>query len=200
MVDGRGDLEETFGPEDIFDYIYAVFHSPTYRERYAEFLKIDFPRVPLTSDPALFRDLVGLGGELVRLHLIEHPDLPREAERISYPVPGDNEVERAHPKYFPPGEVAPGEAEPLERGRVYINRTRRKADAPNAQYFEGIAPEVWEFQVGGYQVLDKWLKDRRGRTLDLDDIDHYRQVAVALERTMDLMEQIDARIEQWPIE
>ncbi len=201
VSDGRGDLlsGKTFGPEDIFDYIYAVFHSPTYRERYAEFLKIDFPRVPLTSDADLFRDLVGLGGELVRLHLMEHPDLAREADRISYPAPGEDEVEKGHPKYFPPGEVAPGEAEPLERGRVYINGTKRKADAPQAQYFEGIAPEVWEFQVGGYQVLGKWLKDRKGRTLSYEDIQHYQRVAVALERTMALMARIDERIEEWPI-
>ena len=199
VSDGRGDLRATFGPEDIFDYIYAVFHSPTYRERYAEFLKIDFPRVPLTSDVALFRDLVALGGELVRLHLMEHPDLAREADRISYPVPGGNEVEKGHPKYYPPGEVAPGEAEPLERGRVYINGTKRKTGAPSAQYFEGVAPEVWAFQVGGYQVLDKWLKDRRGRQLTYEDIQHYQRVVVALERTMALMAEIDARIEEWPI-
>ncbi len=199
VSDGRGDLQATFGPEDIFDYIYAVFHSPTYRERYAEFLKIDFPRVPLTSDADLFRDLVGLGGELVRLHLMEHPDLAREANRISYPNAGGNEVEKGHPKYYAPGEVAPGEAEPLARGRVYINGTKRKAGAPAAQYFDGIAPEVWAFQVGGYQVLDKWLKDRRGRTLSYEDIEHYQRVVVALEHTMALMAEIDARIEEWPI-
>ncbi len=198
VCDGRGDLQETFGPEDIFDYIYAVFHSPTYRERYAEFLKIDFPRVPLTSDGELFRDLVALGGELVSLHLMEHPDL--DELMTSYPVPGDNEVESAHPKYFPPGEVPPGAEEPLERGRVYINGTRRKRDAERAQYFEGVPPEVWEFQVGGYQVLDKWLKDRRGRTLTQDDLTHYQRIVVALSRTIDLMDQIDDRIDEWPIE
>jgi hypothetical protein len=136
----------------------------------------------------------------VRLHLMEHPDLAREADRISYPVAGGNEVEKGHPKYYPPGEVAPGENEPLERGRVYINGTRRKADAAAAQYFEGIAPEVWEFQVGGYQVPDKWLKDRRGRKLSYEDIEHYQRVVVALERTMGLMAEIDERIEEWPIE
>ncbi|MFO8079270.1 MAG: type ISP restriction/modification enzyme [Armatimonadota bacterium] len=192
-------MQATFGPEDIFDYIYAVFHSPTYRERYAEFLKIDFPRVPLTGDADLFRDLVALGGELVQLHLMEHPDLAEEADRISYPQPGDNEVESAHPKYFPPGEVAPGKDEPLEEGRVYISGTKRKKDAPDAQYFEGIAPEVWEFQVGGYQVLDKWLKDRKGRKLTYEDIEHYQRIVVALEHTMTLMAQIDERIEDWPI-
>jgi predicted helicase len=196
VSDGRGDLKKTFGPEDIFDYIYAVFHCPTYRERYAEFLKIDFPRVPLTSDADLFRDLVGLGGRLVALHLMESEDL--EDGLPSYPVPGDNLVEPSHPKYFAPGETAPGEADPLTQGRVYINRTKKKPDAP-AQYFEGIEPEVWEFQVGGYQVLGKWLKDRKGRELSPEDLEHYRWVVVALRTTIEIMAAIDARIEDWPI-
>ncbi len=198
VSDGRGDLQATFGPEDIFDYIYAVFHSPTYRERYAEFLKIDFPRVPLTSDVALLRDLVALGGRLVALHLMESPEL--DTLMTSYPVAGDNLVEKGHPKYIAPGEVPPGEDEPAERGRVYINRTKRKAGAPPAQYFDGVPPEVWEFQVGGYQVLDKWLKDRRGRELTPDDLTHYQRIVVALARTIEIMAEIDARIEEWPIQ
>ncbi|MGD9496977.1 MAG: type ISP restriction/modification enzyme [Armatimonadota bacterium] len=198
VPDGRGDLQESFGPEDIFDYIYAVFHAPTYRERYAEFLKIDFPRVPLTSDPALFRDLVALGGRLVALHLMEAEEL--DTPLTSFPEPGDNLVEKGHPKYVPPGEVPPGEAAPAARGRVYINRTRRRADAPPAQYFDGVPPEVWEFQVGGYQVLDKWLKDRRGRKLTPEDLRHYQRIVVALTRTRELMAAIDARIEEWPIQ
>lgn len=195
--DGRGDLQESFGPEDLFDYIYAVFHAPTYRARYAEFLKIDFPRVPLTSDPALFRDLVALGGRLVALHLMEAPEL--DTLMTSFPEPGDNLVEKGHPKYVSPGEVPPGEAAPAARGRVYINRTKRRPDAPPAQYFDGVPPEVWEFQVGGYQVLDKWLKDRRGRTLTDEDLRHYQRVVVALARTIEIMAVIDARIEEWPI-
>ena len=203
VPDGRGDLNRTFGPEDIFDYIYAVFHCPTYRERYSEFLKIDFPRVPLTSDVDLFRDLVGMGGRLVALHLMQSEEL--EDDLPSYPVAGDNLVEKGHPKYFPPGEVAPGEADPLAQGRVYINRTPlRPATASGrgygGQYFEGIEPEVWEFQVGGYQVLDKWLKDRRGRNLTPEDLEHYRRVVVALRKTIRIMAEIDARIERWPME
>lgn len=198
VPDGRGDLQHSFGPEDLFDYIYAVFHCPTYRQRYAEFLKIDFPRVPLTSDPDLFRDLVDLGGQLVSLHLME-PGAP-VPPMTNYPVPGDNLVERGHPKYFAPGQTPPGEAGPLQRGRVYVNRTRRKAGGAPAQYFEGIPPQVWEFQVGGYQVLAKWLKDRVGRALTQDDLEHYRRIVAALARTMDLMAQIDRRIPDWPIQ
>ncbi|MDD3710878.1 MAG: hypothetical protein PHH78_11255 [Methanothrix sp.] len=194
VPDGRGDLEATFGPEDVFDYIYAVFHSPTYRERYAEFLKIDFPRVPPTSDLSKFRRLVKLGGELVALHLLESPLLGQPTTR--YPVVGDNRVEKGYPKYFAPGEVEPGskggggDGAILEAGRVYINKS---------QYFEGVPSEVWEFQVGGYQVCDKWLKDRRGRQLSYDDLTHYQKVVVALQETIRLMEEVDEAIPGWPI-
>ena len=140
--DGKGDLENTFGPEDIFHYNYAVFHSPIYRERYAEFLKIDFPRVPLTSNIDLFRSLVAKGETLTSLHLMERVG----SVMTSYPVEGDNVVEKPSFK----------EDEGGLAGRVYINTT---------QYFDGVPVEVWNFYVGGYQVLHKWLKDRKGREL-----------------------------------
>jgi len=180
--DERG---EAFGPRDILAYIYAIFHSPTYRERYAEFLKIDFPRVPLTSDPDLFWRLVDLGSELVALHLMEHPTLRQTF--TSFPVSGDNRVKSrgGYPKYTPPDPQG-------ERGgRVHINEK---------QYFEGVPEEVWEFQIGGYQVLHKWLKDRRGRELSYDDLEHYQQIVVALRETMRLMGEIDGAIPSWPME
>jgi len=176
--DGAGDLEKTFGPEDVLDYIYAVFHSPTYRERYAEFLKIDFPRVPLTSNIELFGELCRRGAELVALHLLESPKL---SERITrYPVKGDDVIEKGYPKYVEADE------------RVYINKL---------QYFEGVPKEVWEFHIGGYQVLQKWLKDRRGRTLSYEELDTYQKIVVALSETIRLMNEIDEAIEEhggWP--
>jgi predicted helicase len=181
VSDGHGDLAATFGPEDIFDYIYAVFHSPTYRQRYAEFLKIDFPRVPMTSSPDLFRKLCILGEELVALHLLESPYLSQLITR--YPVVGDNIVEKGFPKFVSYEEGAPG--------YVYINK---------AQYFEGVPRAVWEFHVGGYQVCEKWLKDRRGRQLSFDDLMHYQKVVVALKETIRLMAEIDRAIPLWPIE
>lgn len=135
---------------------------------------------------------------MVLLHLMESPQLDRLM--TNYPVRGSNVVGKGHPKYFAPGETAPAQAEPLQRGRVYISGTRRNADAPQAQYFDGVPPQVWEFQVGGYQVLAKWLKDRVGRMLTPEDLQHYQPIVVALARTIDLMKQIDRRIEQWPIE
>lgn len=175
IEDGKGNLEQTFGPEDIFNYAYAVFHSPTYRTRYAEFLKIDFPRLPLTSDKELFKALVAKGAELVALHLMESPVLNNLVTR--YPVAGSNTVEK----------VTCNE----NNQRVYINKT---------QYFEGVPPEVWEFHIGGYQVAEKWLKDRKGKALTYDELTHYQKVIVALKETIRLMAEIDELIPGWPIE
>jgi predicted helicase len=180
IPDGTGDLKHTFGPEDIFSYIYAVFHSLSYRTNYAEFLKIDFPRLPLTSNPELFRELCAIGDRLVKLHLMElyGEHLP------NYPVDGNHKVEKV--------EYTQRTDNP-DQGRVWINKT---------QYFDGVPAEVWEFKVGGYQVCHKWLKDRKGRTLSFDDIKHYQRIVGALAETILLMEQIDEVIEEhggWPI-
>ncbi|GAC1565612.1 MAG: hypothetical protein NVS2B2_36430 [Ktedonobacteraceae bacterium] len=186
VPDGKGDLQETFGPEDVFDYMYAVFHAPTYRARYAEFLKIDFPRLPLTSDIALFRALCGLGQRLVALHLMEAYS---KTVVPSFPIKGNNIVEKV--EYQDPsdanGQIA------SEGGRVYINKT---------QYFGGVPSDVWAFHVGGYQVCHKWLKDRKGRTLTFADVQHYQRIVGALAETIQLMEQVDEAIEEhggWPV-
>jgi len=181
VPEGKGDDLKTFGPEDVFDHMYAVFHSPTYRRRYAEFLKIDFPRLPLTSIAELFRKLCALGSELVGLHLMEE----HVPAITSYPIAGDNEVENV--RYSAPGEAS------SEQGRVRINRQ---------QYFDGVPPEVWNFHVGGYQVCQKWLKDRKGRKLTYDDLTHYQMIVSALNETIRLMSDIDILIEEhegWPI-
>ena len=195
--DAKGDLKKTFGPEDVFDYIYAVLHSPTYRTRYTEFLKSDFPRVPLTSDVKQFRVLSGLGAELVGLHLLESPKLGKPIAR--YPVTGPNIVEKGFPKYLAPGEPEPGKGTPLPAGRVYISKPETQSGA-KGQYFEGVPSEVWNFHIGGYQVCEQWLKDRRGRTLTYDDLEHYCKVVTALNETIRLMADIDTAIPKWPIE
>ncbi|MGA2670840.1 MAG: type ISP restriction/modification enzyme [Dehalococcoidia bacterium] len=175
IEDGRGDLELTFGPEDIFNYAYAIFHSPTYRTRYTQFLKIDFPRLPLTSNKGLFKSLAAKGVELVSLHLMESPVLNNFITR--YPIAGSNTVEK----------VSYDE----NKQRVYINKT---------QYFEGVPLEVWKFPIGGYQVCHKWLKDRKGRTLTYDDLTHYQRIIVVLKETIRLMAEIDDLIPRWPVE
>jgi hypothetical protein len=176
--EGRGDLQTTMGPEDVFSYAYAVFHSPAYRQRYSEFLKGDFPRLPLTGNKALFKALAGLGADLVSLHLMEAPRLETFITR--FPIPGPQVVE--------------GVRYEDSARRVYIN---------SEQYFEGIPPEVWAFTIGGYQVCHKWLKDRKGQTLSYEDLHHYQKVIVALAETIRLMTEVDADIDAhggWPIE
>ena len=191
VSDGQGDLCQTLGPEDVFHYIYAVFHSPTYRERYNQFLRVDFPRVPLTDAIELFRALADLGGQLKDVHLME--SLSLHQTQVSFPVAGDNVMEKGHPKYYAPGDTPPGKKSPVEQGRVYISKDASKY-GKKGQYFEGIHSEVWEFRMGGYQPLDKWLKDRRGRTLSFDDLNHYRRIAAALTETIRLMADVDQAI------
>jgi predicted helicase len=175
IEDGQGDLEQTFGPEDVFNYAYAVFHSPIYRTRYAEFLKIDFPRLPLTSDKALFKALAEKGAELASLHLMESSILNKSITK--YPITGSNEVEKL--SYDDNNQ------------RIYINK---------AQYFEGVPTEIWNFHIGGYQVCEKWLKDRKGRSLTYDERVHYQKIIVALKETIRLMKEIDELIPGWPLE
>ncbi len=180
VPDGKGDLGNTFGPEDIFSYMYAVFHSPSYRSRYAEFLKKDFPRLPLTSHSGLFRELCELGSILISLHIME-----KRVPTISkFNISGSDTIETV--RYTEPGQGA-------VQGRVWINKE---------QYFEGVPPEVWNFHIGGYQVCQKWLKDRKGRALEYDDIRHYQQVVAALAETIHLMDEIDITIGEyggWPL-
>jgi predicted helicase len=161
----------------VFNYIYAILHSPTYRSRYAEFLKIDFPRIPLTSDYELFLKLSALGGELVKLHLLKHGMLAESKARFE--GMGDNAVEKV--RYNDVTE------------RVHINAM---------QYFTGVQKKHWEFMVGGYPVLYKWLKEREKakRSLNLEDIQHFQKMVAAVDMTITLMADIDRAIPKWPIE
>jgi predicted helicase len=171
--------DSTFAPIDILDYIYAVLHSPTYREKYKEFLKIDFPRVPYPKDQDTFWTLVKLGGEIRQIHLLESPKV--EQYITQYPVDGDNVISRKITKSSP-GYVADTET----HGKVYIN---------NEQYFDNVPNIAWEFYIGGYQPAQKWLKDRKGRKLEFDDILHYQKIIVALTETDRIMKEIDKAVE-----
>ncbi|MBZ9787590.1 hypothetical protein LB456_08995 [Psychroflexus sp. CAK57W] len=164
-----------YSPLDILDYIYAVLHSPTYREKYKEFLKIDFPRVPYPKNQETFWQLVKLGGEIRQIHLLESPKV--EQYITQYPINGNNEVTRkitkSSPGYVPDNET---------QGKVWIN---------DEQYFDNVPLIAWEFYIGGYQPAQKWLKDRKGRQLEFDDILHYQKIIVALSETDRLMKEID---------
>ena len=160
-----------FAPIDILNYIYAVLHSPSYRERYKEFLKTDFPKVPYPSDKELFWKLVAFGSNLRSLHLMEHSNLQQLI--TGYNVLGSNRVEKSEFESKNPNSLT---------GNVHINKT---------QYFEGVPKIAWEFNVGGYQPAQKWLKDRKGRTLTSDDLMHYQRIIVALTKTAYIMTEID---------
>ena len=167
--------ENTFAPIDILDYIYAVLHSRKYRNKYKEFLKIDFPKVPYPKNKVTFLELVKLGGEIRKLHLLESPKV--ENYITSYPKKGDDvittSIGKKDWKLFD---------EEKQLGRIWINET---------QYFDNIPLTAWEFYIGGYQPAQKWLKDRKNRTLDFDDILHYQKIIVALSETDRLMKEID---------
>lgn len=159
-------LEDIVGPvtpEDVIDYIYAILHSPSYRVKYKEFLKIDFPRVPYPKDKKEFDKYVKFGNELRLLHLMESPKMNKFI--TTYPIEGTDKVDKITYK----------------GGNVYIN---------TEQYF-GKVPEIaWNFYIGGYQPAQKWLKDRKGRTLTNEDIEHYQKIIVVLMETDRIMKEI----------
>jgi len=169
-------LAEAYGreptPEEVFHYIYAVLYSLAYREKYAEFLRIDFPRVPFTADAVLFRELAALGARLTALHLLKSPELDPPACRFE--GKGDSRIAK--------GRKAGLCHEPAKQ-RVYINAI---------QYFAPVPQEVWDYQVGGYQVCEKWLKDRQERQLDVDDIRTYCRIVTSLKLTLGIQQEIDA--------
>jgi len=172
---GRGDGEKTTGPEDVVSWLYGLFHSLEYRRRYRAALSQRFPIVLFTSNLELFRALAHLGDELVALHLLESPKVNDFITR--FVGDGDNSIPKK-PTW--------------KEGAVWINTSQR---------FEGVPEAVWNFHIGGYQVCEKWLKDRKGRTLSNDDIAHYQRIVVALNETIRLMAEIDRVIEAhggWP--
>jgi len=192
------------GPECIFNYAYAIFHSPTYRERYAEFLRADFPRLPLTSNWDLFRELAGLGHRLVDLHARgQGRNTP-----VGYPVKGGDKVTdiRFQPveslvipggkklkSMTPCGQVETGAWPDMKAGRVWINEK---------QYFEPVPEAAWTFPIGGYRPAQRWLKDRLGRALSFEEQAEYQRIIWALLETRRFMAEIDASINEhggWPL-
>ena len=150
-------------PEDIFDYIYGVLHSPNYREKYKEFLKVDFPRIPYPKNAEEFEHFRNYGHQLRELHLMHN--IP--ASSVTFPESGNMLVEQTAS---------------WEDGKVHINAT---------QYFDNVPREAWEMYIGGYQPAQKWLKDRKGRKLSSDDVEHYRNIITVLCETDRLMKEID---------
>lgn len=183
---GNGDMGSEVGPEDVLSYAYAVFHSPIYRKRYAEYLKIDFPRLPLPGSPNLFRAMVRLGRELVALHLMESPI--HNNLIVSYAGPKDPRVDRIGWS----NNTVWLDAAPKDKGLRATLGTMG---------FRGVTESVWNFHIGGYQVCEKWLKDRKGRQLSEDEITHYQKIVAVLSETIRIMGEIDKVIGEhggWP--
>ena len=157
-------LGEKVEPQELFDYIYAVLHSPIYRERYKEFLKIDFPRIPYPTDATRYHDLAKKGAELRKLHLMENLS---DNVGVSFPEIGTMQVDCYR----------------WENDRVYIN---------DNQYFGNVPEQAWNFYIGGYQPAQKWLKDRKGLTLSIEDVKHYQHIIYVLQQTARIMQEIDA--------
>ena len=155
--------------EDIFAYIYAVLYAPSYHRRYADFLRRDFPRIPLLTNKATFQKLSALGNELIDLHLLRciPPTL------TNYPMVGSNHIDDI--KFKPSRGGA-------ENGRVCINEE---------QYFDNVPKAVWEYTIGGHRVAQKWLKDRKGRLLSFDELQHYGRVIGSLDQTIRIQGEID---------
>jgi len=176
-------IGESPSPEDIFAYIYGMLHAPTFMSRFADFLRRDYARIPITSERDLFLALVTLGRELIALHTMQVA-MPRITR---FDVAGSNEVVKVRWADERPDAGA------ARTGRVYIN---------DEQYFGAVPAAVWEMHIGGYRVAEKWLKDRKGRRLSYDDLTHYQAVIAALARTLAVQREIDAAIEDaggWPL-
>lgn len=148
----------------VFDYIYGVLHSPDYRRTYAQFLKIDFPRIPYPASPEVFAHIADKGNQLRRLHLME----PDAIGDTPYPFMGEGDDVVVKPE--------------LKDGAVYINA---------GQWFANVPEVAWGFYIGGYQPAQKWLKDRKGRALSFDDVMHYRKIIKILVETDRIMREIE---------
>jgi predicted helicase len=159
----KQDRGNTFAPIDVLDYIYAVLYNNKYREKYKEFLKIDFPRVPYPQNTEQFLKYASIGSLLRNLHLLEN--VSPEADLADFPIAGTNEIETVSYK----------------DEKVFINKH---------QYFENVPPEIWSYYIGGYQPAEKWLKDRKGRALSFDDIEHYQKITAVLKTTIALQQQL----------
>jgi predicted helicase len=169
--------DDELSPLLLFNFAYAILHCPSYRERYFEFLRSDFPRLPVTGNLELFRALARLGSELTALHLLESPKLEK-----------------------PITEFIGGRSPIMEK--VSWSKNTVWLDKEQTIGFQGVREDVWNFHIGGYQVCEKWLKDRKGRNLTAADRAHYQKIIVALSETIRLMKEIDAVIEKhggWPL-
>jgi len=167
-------MPEGITPEDVLGYAYAVFFAPSYRERYEDFLRRDFPRLPLTSDEDIFRVLAEKGRELISVHTMVSPLL--DVFITEFPVKGAGTV-----------------------NSVSYDASKQRVNINPEQYFGGLPETLWNFQIGGYRVCERWLQDRKGRKLTYDEIQHWQRIVVAVKETTRVVSQIDEAIPSWPL-
>jgi hypothetical protein len=160
-----------------------VLNCPSYQSRYCDFLKIDFPRIRLVRHKEQFVELASLGARLIRAHLLCTPGPAPTA--VSFPVTGNNAIDKNAPQY---AEIDPATGEFLEQNRVYINAS---------QYFENVPQEIWEAEIGGYQVCHQWIKGRRGRTLSYADLAHYQRMVAGVYEALQVVDEIDSIAPNW---
>jgi predicted helicase len=153
-------------PEQIFHYIYAVLYSNAYRKKYGEFLKTDFPRIPFTKDYKLFKELAQKGEELVELHLLKSKKLAKPISKCE--GIGD-----------------------LRVVKVTYDQNNARVNINPEKWFTGIPLEIWEYHIGGYQIAEKWLKDRKGRVLSSEEVSHYARIVTAISETITIQQSLD---------
>jgi predicted helicase len=159
-----------FSPLHVLDYVYGVLYSPNYRAKYAEQLKVEFPKIPIPDDAATFWKFVHAGDKLIRLHLMKDQSRDKSA-LVDYPFVGKGNM-----------VVEKSASSSYKDNRIYINKT---------QYFDGVPSEVWNFYIGGYQPLQKWIKSKKKSILSAEDIAHYSHMIYVIKSTQNIMKEID---------
>lgn len=186
--DEEGRLSDTIAPRDILDYVYAVTHSRTYRLRYAQFLRSDYARIPITSDRATFEVLRDLGNRLIALHTLSADDL--ENDPVSSPTKGSNKIQKMGP--------SARWVDSLDgNGHIVLNSDSSRDDGE--QIIPNVSEAIWNFRIGGHQVIHKWLDARVGDTLTYDETLHLVRMINSISRTIDVEDEIDEAIPNWPI-
>jgi len=170
----KQNFKKETSPEEIFYYIYAILYSNLYRTKYANLLKLDFPRIPFPKNYDLFNKLSYQGKQLAELHLLKSKELKKL--KAKFPVLGNNKIEKVE-FVITKNKI----------GRVWINES---------QYFEDISEQFWNYKIGGYQVCNKWLSDRKGRTLNKEEILTYRQIVIVISKTIEIQKEIDKYYQQ----
>lgn len=175
VMEGHGDLSNTFGPEDVLGYIYSILNTPSYKVRYEQFLKAEYPRIPVrlpNGGRESFSEICKIGIELITLHTLQ---FDKSKINVRYPNNGSNVIEDKYPIF----QLTEDES---KQGKIWINEK---------QYFEPVNQSIWDYELGGYQVCQKWLLDRRGQALSYDDLSHYMATVYSLEAAMELIPELN---------